>query len=146
MSVTTRVMKCSPEHVFDVLRDGWLYAGWVVGASRIREVDDNWPALGSHLHHSVGVWPAMISDSTEVEDVDPPRALQLRARAWPSGEAVVRIEVEALGNGSRVTMSEQIVAGPARFIPKPVEERFLTWRNTESLRRLSYLAERRNQR
>ncbi len=145
MSVTTRVMTCPPERVFDILCDGWLYAAWVVGASRIRDVDDHWPALGSHLHHSVGVWPALLSDSTEVEEVDAPRLLQLRARAWPSGEAVVRIEVEPTGECARVTMTEQVVAGPARFVPKPVEDGFLNLRNTESLRRLAYLAERRNQ-
>lgn len=146
MSVTTRVMKCSPERVFDVLSDGWMYASWVVGASRIREVDDDWPALGSRLHHSVGAWPALLDDNTEVEDVDPPRMLQLRARAWPGGEAVVRIEIEALGAGSRVTITERVVAGPARLVPKPLEEGILTRRNTESLLRLAYLAERRNQR
>ena len=144
MSVTTREIDASPERVFDVLGDGWLYASWVVGAARIREVDADWPAAGSFLHHSVGVWPALLSDNTEVEKADPPRLLQLRARAWPSGEARVRFDIEPLAGRSRVTITEHVVAGPARLIPKPVEEGLLTWRNTETLRRLAYLAERRN--
>ena len=81
MAVTVREIDAPPERVFDVLADGWLYASWVVGASRIRAVDDDWPARGSCLYHSVGVWPALISDSTEVVDVDRPQFLQLRARA-----------------------------------------------------------------
>ena len=29
--------------VWAVLADGWSYAGWVVGASHIRDVDTGWP-------------------------------------------------------------------------------------------------------
>ena len=144
MAVTARETDAPPERVFDVLADGWLYASWVVGASRIRAVDADWPAHGSRLHHSVGVWPALINDSTEVQDVDRPHMLLLRARAWPSGEASVRFDIEPVGDGSRVTITEHIVAGPARFIPKPIEDGLLVWRNKETLRRLAYLAERRS--
>ena len=144
MAVTAREIDAPPERVFDVLANGWLYASWVVGASRIREVDADWPATGSRLHHSVGSWPALIDDDTEVEQVDRPRMLQLRARAWPSGEASVRFDIEPVGDGSRVTITEHIVAGPARLIPKPIEDGLLVWRNKETLRRLGYLAERRS--
>jgi len=41
---TQRWFNCSAEQVWDVLGDGWLYPLWVVGASRIRDVDDGWPA------------------------------------------------------------------------------------------------------
>ena len=61
-----RIVKTTPQRVWDVLSDGWLYPLWVVGASRMREVDDSWPAVGSKLHHSVGVWPALLDDNTEV--------------------------------------------------------------------------------
>ena len=84
-----RIMKTTPQRVWDVLSDGWLYPLWVVGASRMREVDDSWPAVGSKLHHSVGVWPALLDDNTEVTDCEPLRMLALRARAWPFGEAAV---------------------------------------------------------
>ena len=56
---------CSPAAVFAVLADGWLYPTWVVGASRMRDVDDRWPEPGSRLHHSVGAWPALLDDITE---------------------------------------------------------------------------------
>ncbi|MBA2532368.1 MAG: SRPBCC family protein [Nocardioidaceae bacterium] len=146
MSVTIREFQCQPEHVFDVLRDGWSYAAWVVGAARIREVDETWPAVGSRLQHSVGVWPMMLGDSTEVEAIDPPRLLQLRARAWPSGEARVRFELESTAGQCRVVITEKVVAGPARLIPNVLENALMHWRNTESLRRLAYLAERHSRR
>ena len=46
MSAVSRVMKATPDQVWDVLADGWLYPLWVVGASRMREVDDHWPQEG----------------------------------------------------------------------------------------------------
>ncbi|RIJ58699.1 SRPBCC family protein, partial [Clavibacter lycopersici] len=45
MSVTRRRMKCSPSDVAEVVSDGWLFPAWVVGASRMRSVDDAWPAV-----------------------------------------------------------------------------------------------------
>jgi uncharacterized protein YndB with AHSA1/START domain len=53
----SRPIEATPEQVWAVLGDGWLYAGWVVGASRIREVDPGWPAKGSRIAHSVGSCP-----------------------------------------------------------------------------------------
>ena len=35
----TRTVDAPAEAVWAVLADGWLYASWVVGASRVREVD-----------------------------------------------------------------------------------------------------------
>jgi uncharacterized protein YndB with AHSA1/START domain len=66
MSVTTRTIDSTPDQVWSVLADGWLYPLWVVGATRMREVDDHWPEVGAQLHHSAGVWPAVIDDTTEV--------------------------------------------------------------------------------
>ena len=66
-----RLVKTTPQRVWDVLADGWLYPLWVVGASRMRDVDDAWPAVGSKLHHSVGAWPALLDDDTEVTESEP---------------------------------------------------------------------------
>lgn len=141
MSQVSRVMDCSPEAVFDVLSDGWTYATWVVGAARIREVDPGFPAEGTRIHHSVGLWPMLISDSTEVEKVEPPREIQLRVRAWPGGEGQVNIVCEPTGDKTLVTITETAVSGPARLIPKPIEGALLKVRNVEALKRLGYLAE-----
>ena len=57
-------MEAPPERVFDALVDAWLLPVWVVGATHIRDVDDNWPEPGSVVHHQVGAWPFTISDVT----------------------------------------------------------------------------------
>ena len=143
MSKNTRVMDCTPEDVFHVLSNGWTYATWVVGAARIRFVDKDFPAAGSKAHHSVGLWPMLISDDTEVEHVDEPHELQLRVKAWPTGEGRVRFTCIPRGEQTEVVMEESAVSGPAALIPAPVENLLLRARNDETLRRLAYLAENR---
>ena len=141
MSRNSREFACAPQDVFDVLKDGWNYAIWVVGASRIRDVEANWPEPGSRIHHSVGLWPLMLNDHTEVEQIEEPRYLQLLARAWPSGEGRVQITIEPAVSGCVVTIEEEAVSGPAKFIPAPLADSMLRARNTEALKRLAYLAE-----
>lgn len=143
MSTNMRTIRTTPDRVWDVLADGWTYPLWVVGASRVREVDDDFPALGSKIHHSVGLWPALIDDSTSVIEIVPHQRIRLRARGWPLGEAEVLIELAARGAHTDVTMVEEAVAGPGRFVPEPVKGLSLKWRNSETLRRLAYIAENR---
>jgi uncharacterized protein YndB with AHSA1/START domain len=143
MSTNTRLVSATPQQVWDVLSDGWLYPLWVVGASRMREVDDGWPQVGARLHHSVGAWPLLIDDTTEVIEAQPPSLLRLRARAWPTGSADVVLRLEAVGTQTEVTIEEDAAAGPATMVPKPLRDAGLKWRNVEALRRLAYLAERR---
>jgi len=127
--------------VWEVLSDPWLYASWVVGAARVRGVDGRWPAAGARLHHSVGVWPLLISDHTKVEESEPGSRLQLLARGWPGGAARVVIELAQTGAmTSTVTIHEDVVSGPGRLIPPPVRRAALHVRNVESLRRLDFLA------
>lgn len=134
-------MDCTPEDVFAVLEDGWSYGMWVVGAARIRDVDENWPAAGSRIYHSVGAWPVLLSDNTEVEDVDAPRMVQLRVKAWPTGEGRVRLTCTPQGDQTEVVMEEQAVSGPAQLVPTAAQDLMLHPRNVEALRRLAYLAE-----
>ncbi|HEX5017928.1 MAG TPA: SRPBCC family protein, partial [Actinomycetes bacterium] len=89
-----RVVDAPPTSVAEVLSNGWLYATWVVGASRIRGVDLHWPQEGSSIAHSVGLWPALLSDRTFVVAEDLPRRLELRARALPVGQADVVITID----------------------------------------------------
>lgn len=138
-----RTLSASAETVWEILADGWLYPLWVVGASRMREVDEHWPEVGSRLHHSVGSWPLLIDDDTEVVDVRPGASLTLKAKARPSGSALVTIRLEPLGAETRVVIEEDAVSGPAVLVPRPLRDLGLKWRNVESLRRLAYVAERR---
>jgi uncharacterized protein YndB with AHSA1/START domain len=136
-----RQVKASPSEVFSVLADGWLYSGWVVGASRIRAVEDQWPAKGSLIHHSVGSWPALIDDTTEVVECVPDQRLVLQARGWPLGEGTVYIELEESEGGCLIRMREDASRGPGKFIPKPLRQLSILPRNRESLRRLQLIAE-----
>ncbi|MBT9255076.1 SRPBCC family protein [Phycicoccus sp. MAQZ13P-2] len=133
-----------PEDLWAVLADGWAYPTWVVGAARVRAVDPGWPAVGTRIEHSVGIWPALLSDHTAVEDCEPGRMLLLRARGWPLGEAHVLIELSATGDGTRVSLREDVVSGPSRVLPVPLRQAAIHPRNVESLRRLALLAERRD--
>lgn len=143
MATNNRTMDATPEQVWDVLADGWLYPLWVVGASRMRDVDADWPEVGAKLHHSVGTWPLLVDDTTEVVDAQPGHLLRLHARAWPTGTAGVTIRFEALGAGTEVCMEEDPIAGAALLVPRAVRTPMLKWRNVEALRRLAFLAERR---
>lgn len=144
MATNTRELPTTPPSaVWDVLADGWLYPLWVVGASRMREVDDEWPAVGARLHHSVGTWPLLVDDVTEVIEVVPGSSLTLHAKARPTGVAEVTISLDAVGAGTRVVIVEDAISGPGRLVPKPLRDVQLHWRNTETLRRLAYVAERR---
>jgi uncharacterized protein YndB with AHSA1/START domain len=146
VSSNTRIMSATPEQVWDVLSDGWLYPLWVVGASRMREVDDSWPQPGARLHHSVGTWPLLLDDETEVLEAVPGARLKLRAHGWPAGAAEVTILLVAHADGTEVTIQEVATHGPGALVPQPLQDPVLAWRNTETLRRLAYLVERRQQR
>jgi len=143
MSRNARTIKTTPDKVWAVLADGWLYPLWVVGASRMRDVDAEWPDVGARIHHSVGAWPLLLDDNTEVLDCEPGHLLEVRARSWPAGEARVVLRLTEVDGGTEVVMEEDVESGPARLVPKPVRTPMLAWRNVESLRRLAFLAERR---
>lgn len=140
MSRNVRHLRCPPSAVFDVLADGWLYPGWVVGAARMRDVAEAWPQPGSRLRHSFGAWPLLVDDTTSSEEFAPDRRLVLTARGWPMGAARVELTVEPRGAGSTVTIRETPVSGPAAWIRDLIEP-VLFLRNRETLRRLALLAE-----
>ncbi|MGZ4438410.1 MAG: SRPBCC family protein [Oryzihumus sp.] len=141
MSSNSQVIDAPPEAVWDVLADGWLYPLWVVGATRMRAVDATWPEVGAQIHHSAGVWPLVLDDTTQVLEARPRQHLRLRARGWPLGEADVSIDLEASGAGTLVTLREESAKGPGRLVPQPAEDVLLGWRNRETLKRLTLLAE-----
>jgi hypothetical protein len=141
MSENQRTIHASADAVWQVLSDGWLYPLWVVGATRMRDVDADWPAPGSRIHHSAGVWPLIVNDETTVAAAEPQRRMRLRAKGWPLGEADVLIEIEPAGEQTVVRIHEDAATGPARLVPGVVRKPMMTWRNSESLRRLAFLCE-----
>ena len=145
VATVTATIRATPAAVYAVLADGWSYAGWVVGASHVRAVHADWPAVGSRLFHASGTWPLLMEDDTQVEQVDPRRRLVLLAHGGRLGDA--RIELSLVPDGptgghTRVTMVETPVAGPGKWFHNPVADAVLTRRNTEALTRLTRLVER----
>ncbi len=143
MATVARTVDASPEKVFEVLSDGWLYGLWVVGASQIRDVDAAWPEVGSCIHHSIGVWPVVLSDETEVVEIDQPRRLVLSTKARPLGVAKVTIDAQLAGDRTAITMDEVPTAGPGRWVHNRLNDAVLHTRNVESLDRLASVVENR---
>jgi len=130
------------EVVWSVLADGWSYANWVVGTARVRMVEDGWPAPGRRIHHSVGVWPLLLNDTTAVLESHEPSHLAVEARGWPLGKAHVALELRPDGDGACVvTIREDAVSGPGTLVPHAIRQALIVPRNREALRRLAQLAE-----
>jgi uncharacterized protein YndB with AHSA1/START domain len=145
-TTVSRHMNASPSRVFEVMTDAWLLPVWVVGATHIRNVDETWPARGSKVHHQVGAWPVMISDSTEVIECEAPHKLALQGRAYPLGEARIELTVEPDSKGGAVvTMAEAPSYGPALLFDNPLMRWVLAARNRETLNRLAAIAENRHE-
>ena len=141
MSVSRRQISASPDGVFAVLSDGWLYASWVVGAARIRDVDADWPAPGTRIHHSIGAWPLFLHDVSEVVEAEPPRMMLLEVRVRPAGRGHVRFTMREVDGGTEVTMAEEPSEGPVRWLHNRALDALIDARNRETLLRLSWLAE-----
>jgi uncharacterized protein YndB with AHSA1/START domain len=138
---TERLVQAPPERVFEVLSQPRTYAYWVVGSRAIRDADDDWPAAGTRLHHTVNIGPLQLKDHTKVEEVRAGRSLQLKAKARPFGSARVKLELAPAGGGTRVTMVEDAANAPTAFVFTPLTHLLVRGRNVRSLARLAELAE-----
>ncbi len=143
MATIATYIGVAPSQVYAVLANGWYYSGWVVGTSHMQAVEDTWPAVGSQLFHSSGVWPAVLSDETRVDEVTPNERLVMTARGRPFGEARIEINLTVEGDGTRVTLTETPIKGPASWLHNRVADALLRRRNDETLARLAAMSERR---
>jgi hypothetical protein len=131
------------QQVWDVVADGWTYSQWVVGNTRMRAVDPGWPAPGSKIHHTVGVWPLVFNDETEVESSTPLELLILLAKGRPLGGARIVLRLFDIQDGCRIEMAEVPVGAPLNLVPRRLALAAAYPRNRECLARLAALAERR---
>lgn len=132
----------APRDVFSVLIDAKAYAQWVVGARKVRSVDENWPAVGARFHHTV---EPNIHDTTEILAIEPDRFVRLRVRFRPIGVALVELRLSAIncGHGTLIQLCEYPESGLVRSAPA-LTTRLLWLRNGLSLLRLRRLVERRS--
>lgn len=139
------VIQARPADVFEVLTDAESYGFWVVGSKEIRGKDRRWPRRGSRFHHTVGVGPATIKDTSKVLDIQQDRRLVLEVRVRPLGTATVELDLKPVkrGKATKVTMYEEARRGPWRRVWGPVFDAGVHGRNVIALRRLKRLAESR---
>jgi uncharacterized protein YndB with AHSA1/START domain len=139
--IATRDVAAPRQRVWNVLADGWTFSSWVVGTSRIRAVDADWPAPGTRIRHSVGPWPLVINDESVVETSVPLQELVLCVKMWPVGEAHVTLRLTDILGGCRVEMEEVIISGLLKWIPDRLQLAGVLPRNRECLWRLASIAE-----
>lgn len=140
---TSRELSASREQVWAVVADGWTYTQWVVGNTRTRAVDSNWPQPGAAIRHSVGIWPAVINDQTAVESCTPLDELVLHAGLGPFGAMRITLRLEDTRDGCLVSMIEVGVSGLLGLLPDRLVLLAVAPRNRECLWRLAAMAERR---
>ena len=141
MAFTSRQVAASPREAFAVLTDPQTYPRWLVGATAIRDVDDNWPEAGSKFRHLVGFGPFQIADDTEVLDIDKGTMLRLKVRARPFISAVATFRVIGSAGHSVITLEEEPAARTIGNLVRPVMDPATHVRNHRSLRRLAQIIE-----
>lgn len=117
------IIEASPEQVFDVLVDPTTFPEWLVGAQRIRSVDPDWPRPGAEFRHRIGFGPLAVPGSTTIRRLREPHELVLAAGMGPFGEATVRFVLDAVAEGTEITIEEEPAKGLAR----------VAWRGSKSL-------------
>lgn len=135
MSTVRSTIAAPMTEVWEALVDVRTYPQWLIGARRIRRVDDGWPAPGTAFHHEVGLGPLRMRDSTRSLAVDPPRYLKLEVRARPLIRAEVTFFLRSTPEGTEVTMEERPLGWHRLLAPLLVP--FVQARNKASLQRLA---------
>jgi uncharacterized protein YndB with AHSA1/START domain len=143
MAHTCREFPVPPAVVWDLLIDPYSYPEWLVGAATIRDVDDDWPAVGSRFLHRVGIGPLAIPDHSEVLHVEPRRELRLTVRARPFVSAVATFRLVGDRTVSMLSLQEEPAVRTVGNLVRPVMDPSIHVRNHRSLRRLGDLIERR---
>ena len=141
----TRETTANRHQVWDVIADGWTYSQWVVGNTRMRAVDPHWPAPGSTIHHTIGIWPFVLNDETVVESCTPQEELVLLAKGRPFAAARITLRLFDTPNGSGIEMAEVPIGGPLNWVPRRLALAAAYPRNRECTQRLVALAERREE-
>ena len=141
MAYASREFAASTSEVFSFLVDPTTYPSWLVGASEMRAIDDDWPRVGSRFHHRVGIGPLAIPDNSEVLAIEPDRMLRLAVRARPLISAVVTFTL--LGQDDRCVVSFEEEPGPRAIgnLVRPIFDPITHMRNHLSLKRLDTLIE-----
>jgi uncharacterized protein YndB with AHSA1/START domain len=146
MAIVNVVIERPREQVWNVLSDGHAFKEWVVGTQDIREVDANWPEVGSAIHYSFGWGPLTLQGRTVVRQVEPERRLGLEADAGILGTARIVIELDEWGGDTVVILDEHPLRGPSYLLHNTVTDAVLLLRGRPMVQNLAKLVERRHPR
>lgn len=120
--------------VYEVLSDPATYPSWLVGNSRVAEIDDDFPQAGAEFEHTVMAGLMRIDDHSESIGADRNRRLAMRVHAGRF-HARVQFDLESCGKGTTsVRLAEQPI-GLLSFAT-PLLRPLLYARNRASLERL----------
>ncbi|MCO8127881.1 SRPBCC family protein [Acidimicrobiia bacterium EGI L10123] len=128
-----------PEAVFEHLLTPWEYPKWLLGASKMRDVDDHWPSVGSRFHHTVGFGPLKVDDTSEILECDPPRRLVLKVKATPIVQGIVTFTLVPTPQGGTVLTLQEEPAVRAGGLLRPALDPPTHVRNERSLKQLADL-------
>ncbi len=140
MATVRTTLAATVSEVWEALVDARTYPHWLIGAQRIRRVDDGWPAPGTAFHHEVGLGgPLTIADRTRCVSLDPQRCLELDVRAGPLIHATVTFRLVPMAGGTEVSLEEHPI-GVHRVLA-PVLAPLVAARNKGSLEKLGRVLE-----
>lgn len=141
MAVRHRLIRTSPQTVWDVLADGSRYADWVVGTSSSKPVRGQWPRLGAAIRYEARLGPVRLSNETVVRRCEWGEALELEALAGAFGTARIAIELRPWGEECLVFVDEHPLRGVGGRVHNLAVEALIQVRHRAMLARLAELCE-----
>ncbi|WP_420782898.1 SRPBCC family protein [Streptomyces sp. LPB2020-019-1HS] len=142
MAVRHRLIKASPETVWNVLADGTRYGEWVVGTSSTTPVRGQWPAVGATLEFQVRLGPVSLTDRTVVRRCVAGSVLELEAKAGFLGTARIALELRSWGEHCLVLVDEHPLQGAGGLLHNAGVEALIQLRHRAMLARLARCCER----
>ncbi|MET9776523.1 SRPBCC family protein [Streptomyces sp. NPDC006367] len=141
MAVRHRLIKTTPQAVWDVLADGTRYADWVVGTSSAAPKRGQWPQVGAALGYEVRLGPVCLRNETVVRRCEEGSVLELEAIAGPLGTARIAIELRPWGEQCLVIVDEHPLRGAGGLLHNMGVEAAIQLRHRAMLARLARLCE-----
>ncbi|MCM2416223.1 SRPBCC family protein [Streptomyces sp. RKAG290] len=142
MAVRHHLIDRPPTAVWAVLEDETLYGEWVVGTSRSRREQGDWPEVGSSITYTLRMGPKEFTGHTVVRRIDKPRTLELEAEGGPWGSARIAFDIRAWGDATLVIVDEHPLRGLGATLHNTLLDSVLQIRHRTMLARLARLVER----
>ncbi|MFD3731933.1 SRPBCC family protein [Streptomyces sp. NPDC058632] len=111
MAVRHRLIRTTPQTVWEALADGRRHADWVVGTSSSEPVRGQWPQLGSAIRYETRTGPLRLAGETVVRRCERGEALELEAWEGPLGTARIAVRLRPWGNECLVTVDRHPLRG-----------------------------------